>query len=369
MSVARWTTRLPKLALFLFLLLPAFSPRVHAVPITYTMIIEHASGQLGSLTIDPLNHYLRFTFQGDTQEVASWAFVATYLTSGYQIRSGSASVEVIDHTSGTVLARATFAPEDGIFVSVDNLNQGIGFGSFGVANPSATSFGQPIYPYAITGAPNFPAPGPLRTYDLKSDFQLCQPQGLTCTSVNGQGYVALSCVDNTEIPCGAPIALVMTSGSTLLVNQYGPCGVAPHPCPTGYFEAVTHAAVEFSVFNAALRLNEESADSFSLQGRFTLGASSNGINPPKSVVTLQLNSYTVTLPVGSFTSEQEGYSFEGVVNGLSLKMQIRSLSARHYSFHAAGHGTSFVGIAPPVTVGLTIGDDSGTTTAHITPDD
>jgi hypothetical protein len=161
----------------------------------------------------------------------------------------------------------------------------------------------------------------------------------------------------------------MTSGSTpLLVNQYGPCGVAPHPCPTGYFEAVTHATVPFSAFNAALCLNEESADSFSLQGRFTLGASSNGINPPKSVVTLQLNSYIVTLPIGSFTSEQEGYSFEGVVNGVSLKMQIRPLSSRQYSFHASGHGTNFTGIAPPVTVGLTIGDDSGTTAAEITHD-
>jgi hypothetical protein len=361
--------RLLELALAVIVSVLASSSRVDAVPITYTMVIEHASGQLGSLAIDPVNHYLRFTFQGDTQDVAQWAFTATYPTSGYQIRAGTASVEVLDHTSSAVVARATFAPEDGIFVSIDNLNQGIGFGSFGVATPNASSFGEPIYPYAI--AAGYVTPGPLRSFDLKSDFQLCQPQGLTCPfSVPGPGYDARSCVGNVEIPCGAPIALTMSSGSgPLTVNQYGPCGDTQHPCPTGYFSAVTHPVVPFTAFHATVLFVGEPPHTFVLQGGFTLGAASNGINPLTSAVTLQLGTFAVTLPPNSFEREGQVFVFNGLRDGVSLQMRIMPETANHYRFQVQGQGADLTGTAPPVTVTLTIGDDTGTTTAGIERDD
>jgi hypothetical protein len=58
-----------------------------------------------------------------------------------------------------------------------------------------------------------------------------------------------------------------------------------------------------------------------IKSNFTPGAGSNGINPATKPVTLQIGSFTITIPPGSFVNPGPGYySFLGVINGVSLQV-------------------------------------------------
>ena len=64
------------------------------------------------------------------------------------------------------------------------------------------------------------------------------------------------------------------------------------------------------------------------------------------------------IPPGSFKQIPHGrFAFEGIINGVSLEVQIVSLGNNIFTLNAVGKGVDF-----PVTVGLTIGPNTGTTT-------
>jgi hypothetical protein len=80
-------------------------------------------------------------------------------------------------------------------------------------------------------------------------------------------------------------------------------------------------------------------------------------------VTLQIGTFSVTIPAGSFFKLIEGgFAFEGVIHGVSLEVQIVPLGNNIFTFQAVGAGVDLTGLTNPVTVVLTIGIDSGTTT-------
>jgi hypothetical protein len=62
------------------------------------------------------------------------------------------------------------------------------------------------------------------------------------------------------------------------------------------------------------------------------------------------------------------YVFEGLVSGVTLEMEIAPAGVNRYTFRAGGRGAGVAGTAP-LSVGLTIGDDSGTATARPSTDD
>jgi hypothetical protein len=104
-----------------------------------------------------------------------------------------------------------------------------------------------------------------------------------------------------------------------------------------------------------------------LNGTFTLGTSSDGIAPPTESVTLELaggtGAVTTTIPAGSFMpAGQGGFDFAGTVDGVALEAHIRPRGSQQFTFTANGTSADLTGIANLVTVTLTIGDDSGTTT-------
>ncbi len=118
--------------------------------------------------------------------------------------------------------------------------------------------------------------------------------------------------------------------------------------------------VPFASSFAKLKIAKES---FDLEESFTLGANSNGITPLKENVTLQIGTFSVTIPAGSFFKLIEGgFAFEGVIHGVSLEVQIVPLGNNIFTFKAVGAGADLTGLTNPVTVVLTIGIDSGTTT-------
>jgi hypothetical protein len=108
---------------------------------------------------------------------------------------------------------------------------------------------------------------------------------------------------------------------------------------------------------------EISKKGFDLNESFTLGKNSNGINPVTENVTLQIGTFSVTIPAGSFKQKPNGrFDFKGVINEMKLKVQIVPLGNNIFTFDADGKDVDLTGLTNPVTVVLTIGIDSGSTT-------
>jgi hypothetical protein len=125
---------------------------------------------------------------------------------------------------------------------------------------------------------------------------------------------------------------------------------------------ISRTAVPFAAFNVKLEIE---GDEFEVKGSFTLGAGSNGINPPAEDVTLQIGTFSTTIPAGSFRQDKKGrFKFEGTINGVALEFVIRPLGGNSFEFESEGKGVNFTGTMNPVTVTLTIGDDSGSTTTN-----
>jgi hypothetical protein len=132
--------------------------------------------------------------------------------------------------------------------------------------------------------------------------------------------------------------------------------------------------VPFSSFSAKLAILTGKPSGFVLTAWFTLGAATNGIHPLTEAVTLHIASYTVTLPAGCFhqlwKDPKAPYAYNGTINGTDLLLVILPLGGNKYQFDAGGSPvTSLAGTKNPVTVSLTVGNDSGSTrvTALISP--
>jgi len=109
-------------------------------------------------------------------------------------------------------------------------------------------------------------------------------------------------------------------------------------------------------------------DEFELKATFTLGSGSNGIAPLTEAVTVQIGTFSTTIPAGSFKQHKGRFVFEGTINGVRLEATFRSLIlGNDYEVKIEGRGANLTGTKNPVTVSLTIGDDSGSkaTTAKI----
>ena len=143
-----------------------------------------------------------------------------------------------------------------------------------------------------------------------------------------------------------------TPHATIGSNAYQ--GAAYVFAPTG---------IPFSSFSGKLELDRD-AGSFELNAPFKLGAGGS-INPPTQPLSLTIGTYSVTIPPGSFVRHTASYAFEGVIKGVSLQVLIKFGSTPgSYLFLAEGKGANLKGTTTnPVTVALSIGNDSGT--AHI----
>ncbi len=121
--------------------------------------------------------------------------------------------------------------------------------------------------------------------------------------------------------------------------------------------------VPFAAFSAKVDINS-TAGAFEVNGTFTLGTGSDGIKPLTEDVSFQVGTFSTAIPAGSFFRDTQGrFHFDGIINGVSLDVVISPLGGNNFAFKAdVFSGTDLTGIVNPVTVGLTVGDDSGTTT-------
>ena len=354
-----------------------------AVPITYTEVFGSfgvclgsgalicavgPSGSLGGIAFS--NAIVTLTFQGDTANVVPFSVFAPngIGASGYVNLQGTASVQVTDPTTGAVLAQGTFLPSAGIYFGVDNTNNGVSFGSSAVPVSSPAFPSQPLYPGGMFSDKNSnglcfgygtagtdPSIGSglaylpcLFTYDLKSNFT--------------SGLMFEDSCFNFPTSCDAPPPLATTGGDffiTPFVRTGLELGIV------GTFTAVTQPMVAFSSFRAEAEFGR-GGQSLEMRGVFDLGSSSNGIDPLAEAVTLQIGTFSANLPAGSFRQIYPGqYVFQGISNGVAMQLRIGALSATRYTFALNAKGANLAGQPTPLSVTLTIGDDSGTTTARM----
>jgi hypothetical protein len=128
---------------------------------------------------------------------------------------------------------------------------------------------------------------------------------------------------------------------------------------------VVQPTVPFSAFSAKLNIYfTPNQYGFAFLSNFTLGKTSNGINPVAEAVTLQIGAFTMIIPPGSFQEPLPGdWTFVGVINGVTLEAVIQLTAPNQYIFGVTAQKVNLIGTQTPVTVTLTIGNDSGTTQA------
>jgi 6-phosphogluconolactonase len=138
---------------------------------------------------------------------------------------------------------------------------------------------------------------------------------------------------------------------------------SPFTAGTGPSSVAITPLVRFASSSAKLEIKVGRPPGFDLNESFTLGKNSNGINPVTENVTLKIGTFSVRIPPGSFKQIHNGsFAFEGAINGVSLEIQIVPLGNNIFTFKAEGTGVDLTRLTNPVTVVVTIGIDSGTTT-------
>ena len=101
-------------------------------------------------------------------------------------------------------------------------------------------------------------------------------------------------------------------------------------------------------------------DEFDLTATFTLGPGSNGIAPLTEPVIIQVGTFSTAIPPGFFKQHKGRFVFEGRIHGVHLEAVLRSLIlGNDYELKVEGQGADLTGTKNPVTVSVTIGDDSG----------
>jgi hypothetical protein len=157
-----------------------------------------------------------------------------------------------------------------------------------------------------------------------------------------------------------------TNGNPVTKDQRGDTRPQGKGCDIGAYELIQ--TVPFTSFQAGVIIFTAKPYGYGLTAEFTLDATSNPINPATDAVTLQVASYSVTIPGGSLKHlgswANSPYAFEGSINGETTGVVITPLGGNRYGFAAAGYPVNLAGAANPVTVKLTIGNNSGTTTAN-----
>lgn len=295
-----------------------------------------AGNASGTLNGKPFtNADVQLDFFGDTSTVQHFSVPnppGKGNTSGYiNLTSTSATFGIYEFDSATgsytTVGTGNFLPAAAIYVSVDNTNGGIGFGSFGVPPGHAGFPGQPVYPGGILVPACCVTPN-VTKYDLRSNFFVSAYQ-LGCYGFPGT--------------CRAAKPLATTAGP-LVLNQI----TVGTP---GQFNAQVFqyaAAQPMSSLSASVVVQPLASGStgaffefnrFKVQGTFVLGDGADSVDPATQDVVLRLGTQAFEIPAGSFEGSKEaGYAFEGKIGGVALRAELTPQGATEYSFQVEGVG-------------------------------
>ena len=180
------------------------------------------------------------------------------------------------------------------------------------------------------------------------------PRGVAVTPDGSKVYVANAGIS----PLNNTVSVIDTKTNTVVGS---PITVGTGPIAFGLFiqpVLVFSANTQLTVYPNQQRFDITNSN-------FTLGASSNGINPPTEPVTLQIGSFKITIPPGSFVSTRGpgDFQFVGVIDNVQLVVSITLASPNKYFFAVEARNVSLT-VSNPETITLTIGNESGTTTVN-----
>jgi len=189
------------------------------------------------------------------------------------------------------------------------------------------------------------------------------------TAITGSPFSAGSLPQAVAVDPTGKFAYVANRGGNVSAYTIDPSTGAlkqvphsPFAAGRGPFSVAITPLVPFASSFAKLAITAGPPPGFDLNESFTLGAISNGINPVTENVTLQIGTFSVTIPAESFKLNPDGtFAFHGGINGVSMKVQIVPLGNNIFTFNAQGTGVDLTGLTNPVTVVVTIGDDTGST--------
>jgi hypothetical protein len=151
----------------------------------------------------------------------------------------------------------------------------------------------------------------------------------------------------------------------------GECYKVPPSSGTKYsVNGILTSFAEFDVKDLDL---DRDGDRFRLKANFKLGDGSQGINFLTDDVALQIGAFSTVIPAGSFhlrpsdRDDQEEqaeqaeakYSFDGAINGVTLRVEVRTAPGRRFHFEAMGQGADLKGTTNPVSVSLSVGLNGG----------
>ncbi len=188
-----------------------------------------------------------------------------------------------------------------------------------------------------------------------------EPFGVAVTPDGKHAYVT-----NLNEASPGSVSVIDTATSTVAATVpvgTHPSGVGIMPPPPG---------VPFLAFNAHLQIqfgSKPNLDAFGLGSGFTLSSTAPAINPLIEPVTLQIGTFSTTIPAGSFKRSGRSFVFVGSVGGVDLGVLIKPTGTLRYTFDAGAKGANLTGTTNTVYVTLAIGGDSGATsvTALINP--
>jgi hypothetical protein len=332
-------------------LLPA---PAHANSVWYEVDLwaGNASGTLNGKPFS--NADVQLDFFGDTSTVQHYSVPnppGKGTTSGYiNLTSTSATfgIYVFNSATGsyTTVGTGSFQPSAGIYVSVDNTNGGVGFGSFGVPPGHAGFPGQPVYPGAILVPACCVTPN-VSKYDLKSNFFVSAYQ-IGCWGFPGA--------------CQTGKALATTAGPLVLKQITVGTPGQFNAQVFAYAAAQPMSSLSASVVAqpwAAGSSGASELDRFSVQGAFQLGAGAESVDPATQDVVLRLGSQEFVIPAGSFEASKGGYAFEGRIGGVALRAVLTPQSGTDYSFQVDAAGVPPLPDKLPVR--LVVGSSVGRT--------
>ena len=294
------------------------------------------------------------------------------------------SVDVIDTATNTVIASI---PVPGIV-------------SFGIAD---TPNGRNIY---VTGGftANVSVISTSTNTVIATIPDAGRPEGIAISPDGGRAYVTnlvnagatghqVDVIDTStntvvgSIPVGAdPEALAVTpDGALVYVKNAGDGTVSAIDTstntviatvqtePTPAFVPLIPPAGSIAIANLSTPFAAFTIDNLNIspqglheQGEFTLGASSSGVDLAHQPVTLTIGSFSLTVPPGSFRQVGGNVHFvlNAAINGLQVNFNLKAANGSNSQFTYVVNiqGVDLTAQPDPLTVGLKVGHNTGTTT-------
>jgi len=123
---------------------------------------------------------------------------------------------------------------------------------------------------------------------------------------------------------------------------------------------------DIEILDLVLQKTLVGGDRCLMGGQFRLGEKSNGVQLLWEDLTINVGTYSLTVPAGSFNVAGTDYNWHGKIDGSVVGVLLEDQGMDHFSF-AVAIGSVDLGEIPGRTrVSLAIGDDEGSFTANLT---